>query len=66
MLVDEALTNARKEGYRTAALNILIGNYEAQRVYEKFGFVVTDEKKDASFEQLFGIPGVRRMECRLG
>lgn len=64
-LVNEALANAREDGYKIAALNILIGNDEAQRVYARFGFEVTDEKTDASFEQLFGVPGVRRMECRL-
>jgi RimJ/RimL family protein N-acetyltransferase len=39
----------------------LIGNDAAQRAYEKVGFTVVEELRDADFEATIGAPGFSRM-----
>lgn len=58
-LLAEILDAGRKKGATTAEIGVLIGNDPAQRAYEKNGFAVVDECRDAEFEATFGTPGVR-------
>jgi ribosomal protein S18 acetylase RimI-like enzyme len=38
-----------------------IGNFPAQRAYEKHGFKVIDEKRHPDFEAEIGSPGMMRL-----
>ena len=40
---------------------VLIGNDPAQRAYEKCGFEVVIEKRDAEFERVYRSPGARML-----
>jgi ribosomal protein S18 acetylase RimI-like enzyme len=51
----------REKGFRCAQINIYIGNIPAQRLYEKYGFKIVDEKRDPYFEMQIGSPGMARM-----
>ena len=57
MIVQEILkrypVGALREG------DVFIGNDPAQRAYEKCGFEVVIEKRDAAFEAAYGSPGAR-------
>jgi len=64
-LLSRALEIGRERGYEIAGLNVLMGNNWAQRMYEKFGFIVVEEKTDAEYERRFGVPGIRKMVCSL-
>jgi ribosomal protein S18 acetylase RimI-like enzyme len=60
-LVHETLDTGRERGAKTADIGVLIGNDPAQRAYEKCGFEVVIEKRDAGFERVYGSPGARMM-----
>lgn len=60
-LLLRALEIGRERGYEIAGLNVLMGNKWAQRLYEKSGFIVVEEKTDSEYERRFGVPGVRKM-----
>jgi len=60
-LMAEILGAGRARGHRIAQLTILIGNVAAQRVYEKAGFTVRDEKRHPDFEATLAAPGFMRM-----
>ena len=60
-LLEAVLQQGRDKGFRRAQVNIYIGNVAAQRLYEKHGFVVTDEMRDPYFEAEIGSPGMARM-----
>lgn len=57
-LVEEMMEKGRRQGFRRAQIKMYIGNTPAQRVYEKLGFKVDDEKRDSRFEALIGSPGM--------
>jgi ribosomal protein S18 acetylase RimI-like enzyme len=60
-LLDNGLEMGREKGFRCAQINIYIGNIPAQRLYEKYGFKIVDEKRDPYFEMQIGSPGMARM-----
>ena len=64
-LVHEMLERGRERGATTADIGVLIGNEPAQRAYEKCGFEVVEEKRDAAFEAAYGSPGARMLRQRL-
>jgi len=64
-LLDRMLETGREKGYHRAGLSIYIGNIAAQRAYEKHGFTLLDEWRDAYFEREIGSPGMARMICDL-
>jgi RimJ/RimL family protein N-acetyltransferase len=55
----------RERGAKTADIGVLIGNDPAQRAYEKCGFAVVDERRDAEFEAVYGSPGARMLRRTL-
>jgi ribosomal protein S18 acetylase RimI-like enzyme len=64
-LIYETLEMGRQRGAKTADIGVLIGNDPAQRAYEKCGFEVVIEKRDAEFEQVYGSPGARMLRRAL-
>jgi len=60
-LVHEMLERGRQRGAMTADIGVLIGNDPAQRAYEKCGFAVVEEKRDAAFEAAYGSAGARML-----
>jgi translation initiation factor 4G len=60
-LLEHALELGRSRGHRRAQISCLIGNLAAQRAYEKAGFAVVEELRDAGFERQLGAPGFSRM-----
>ncbi|MEX0682911.1 MAG: GNAT family N-acetyltransferase [Dehalococcoidia bacterium] len=60
-LMGEMLERGRQRGAKTADIGVLLGNDPAQRAYEKCGFVVVDEVRDADFEAVYGSAGARMM-----
>jgi len=61
-LLKEIVEAGRDNGYVKVGLGIIIGNIPARNAYEKVGFKVTQEYTDGSFEEIFGCPGMARME----
>ena len=64
-LIHEMLERGRDRGATTADIGVLIGNDPAQRAYEKCGFEVVEEKRDAGFEAAYGSPGARMLRRAL-
>ena len=64
-LMHEMLERGRERGATTADIGVLIGNDPAQRAYEKCGFEVVEEKRDAAFEAAYGSPGARMLRRAL-
>jgi translation initiation factor 4G len=64
-LVHETIERGRQRGATTADIGVLIGNDPAQRAYEKCGFEVMDEKRDAEFERVYGSAGARMLRRRI-
>jgi ribosomal protein S18 acetylase RimI-like enzyme len=60
-LLEEILEKGKKQGFRLAQINMYIGNFPAQRAYEKHGFKVIDEKRHPDFEAEIGLPGMMRL-----
>jgi len=60
-LLEEMVEKGRRQGFQTAQINIYIGNIPAQRLYEKHGFEVVDEKRHPDFEEAIGSPGMARL-----
>jgi ribosomal protein S18 acetylase RimI-like enzyme len=60
-LLHEMLDRGRERGATTADIGVLIGNEPAQRAYQKCGFEVVIEKRDAEFERVYGSPGARML-----
>jgi ribosomal-protein-alanine N-acetyltransferase len=60
-LLEKMLERGRSQGFRRAQINIYIGNIPAQRLYEKHGFQVMDEKRHPNFEKEIGSPGMARL-----
>ncbi len=64
-LLQEILDVGRAKGATTAEIGVLIGNDPAQRAYEKSGFAVVQESRDAEFEAMYGCPGMRLLRRQL-
>jgi translation initiation factor 4G len=64
-LIHEMFDAGRERGAKTADIGVLIGNDPAQRAYEKCGFAVVDERRDAEFEAVYGSPGARMLRRTL-
>ena len=64
-LLERALARGRERGFARAQISCLIGNDAAQRAYEKAGFRVVEELRDAAFEAMLGAPGYSRMTLAL-
>jgi len=60
-LLEKILERGRSQGFRRAQINIYIGNIPAQRLYEKHGFQIMDEKRHPDFEKEIGSPGMARL-----
>jgi translation initiation factor 4G len=60
-LLEEIIEHGRQKGFRRSQINIYIGNTFAQQAYEKHGFKILDEKRDAYFEKEIGSPGMARL-----
>lgn len=61
-LMQEMMERGRKRGATVSDIGVFIGNDPAQRAYEKCGFRVISEKRDAEFEAVYGCPGVRMLQ----
>ncbi len=60
-LLDAIRERGRDCGYSQGQIALLIGNTPAQRLYERHGFKIVDEKRDPDFEAALGCPGIARM-----
>jgi translation initiation factor 4G len=60
-LLAEILERGRDRGASVAEIGVFIGNDPAQRAYEKAGFAVVQEVRDAEFEAAYGCPGAREL-----
>jgi GNAT superfamily N-acetyltransferase len=61
-LISHALEAGRAAGVSRASITFVIGNDAAERCYAKAGFSFAEEKRDASFEAVTGVPGFRRFQ----
>ena len=64
-LMAEMLNRGRELGAKTADIGVLLGNDSAQRAYEKCGFEVVQEVRDAGFEHVYGSAGARMLRRAL-
>ncbi len=64
-LLHRVLAEGRNLGYRIAQVNMYIGNEPALRLYEKLGFAINEEKRDAYFEKMIGSPGMLSLVRKL-
>ena len=60
-LLEQIMEKGRLQGFKRAQINIYIGNFAAQQLYEKHGFRILDEIRDPYFESEIGLPGMARM-----
>jgi translation initiation factor 4G len=60
-LMSEMLERGRERGATTADIGVLIGNDPAQLAYEKCGFELVEEVRDAAFEAAYGSAGARML-----
>lgn len=58
-LLAQTIENGRRRGATVAEIGVLIGNDKAQAAYEKAGFAVVEELRDAEYEAAFHTPGTR-------
>ena len=65
VLIEHALEDGRRRGFRGAQITFLIGNDPAERAYAKGGFAFADEKRHPDFDAAVGAAGLRRFERRL-
>jgi GNAT superfamily N-acetyltransferase len=56
-LFEHVLAKGRSRGFTRAQILCLIGNDPAQRAWERNGFQLQSEQRNAAFEALFGCPG---------
>jgi ribosomal protein S18 acetylase RimI-like enzyme len=64
-LLTEILDRGRSRGCTTADIGVLMENDRAQAAYEKAGFTVVEEKRDAAFEAAYKCPGIRLLRRAL-
>ncbi len=60
-LLHEVIDRGVKRGATSIDIGVLIGNDPAQRAYEKAGFRVISEKRNAELEALWRTPGIRAL-----
>lgn len=60
-LIAAILSRGRAMGAAVSDVSVFIGNDGAQRAYEKCGFEVVGEKRDAGFEKIYKTPGTRTL-----
>jgi ribosomal protein S18 acetylase RimI-like enzyme len=60
-LLAAVIDRGRQRGATVADIGVLIDNDRAQRAYEKAGFRVIDELRDAAFEAAYNCPGIRAL-----
>jgi len=65
LLLKEAIDRGRRQDFKMAQISVLIDNGRARRAYEKQGFKFDREKRDASFEKIYGSPGIARLLLNL-
>jgi ribosomal protein S18 acetylase RimI-like enzyme len=65
VLLEDALAQARREGYDEIQLSVMIGNDAAQEAYEKMGFKVLQTKTSPALEKKLGCTGYHRMSLKL-
>ena len=58
LLLQTVLEEGKKQGHTVAQINMYIGNEPALNLYQKCGFEVIEESRDADFEQTIGSPGM--------
>lgn len=61
-LMYEMLDRGRERGATVGSIGVFIENDAAQRAYEKCGFKVIGETRNAEFEAAYGSPGARILE----
>jgi hypothetical protein len=64
-LIQKSLLTARLKGYRKAQTMVEIGSVESTMVYQKLGFVFKDEKRSEYYQEVFGRPGIKRLQLPL-
>lgn len=64
-LLERALTEGRRRGFRRAQISCLLGNGPARAAYERIGFREAEVLEDADFATLFGAPGFARLTLAL-
>jgi ribosomal protein S18 acetylase RimI-like enzyme len=64
-LVHATLETGRLKGGTVADIGVLLGNDPAQRAYEKCGFEVVGEVRNAEFEAAYGSAGARMLRREL-
>jgi ribosomal protein S18 acetylase RimI-like enzyme len=64
-LANEMMERGRQRGATTVDIGVLTGNDPAQLAYEKLGFAVVDEVRNAAFEAAYGSPGARMLRREL-
>ena len=64
-LIEAVLDKGRKQGFRKTQISCFMGNVTAQRVYERAGFEVVEERRDPDWEAAMGCPGIVRMQMDL-
>jgi len=64
-LLETILDRGRQRGATCAEIGVLIGNDAAERAYEKAGFAVVGEARNAEYEAVFGCPGMRLLRRNL-
>lgn len=57
-LLCQILDEGRKQGYKLSQVNVYIGNDPALHLYQKIGYAIVEEKRDAYFEENIGSPGM--------
>jgi len=65
MLLQEIFDQGRKNGFKLAQISAVIDNKPARQAYEKQGFKFDSEKRDKSFEAIYGSPGIARLLLHL-
>ncbi len=65
LLLQEVLNRGKKNGFKLAQIGVIIDNKPARRAYEKQGFKFDREKRDSSFEKIYGSPGIARLLLHL-
>jgi ribosomal protein S18 acetylase RimI-like enzyme len=61
-LIERILEQGRGLGLPTAYISVRIGNHTAQRVYERAGFTVFDERCHPDHEAAIGCPGLTHLK----
>ena len=64
-LLTQILDDGRARGKTSAHISVFIDNINAQKAYEKQGFAVYNEARDAEFERAYGCPGIRHMRLSI-